>query len=193
MSRLITFPVLIAARHVRLTRPHFEVLFGPGSEPVDAVYLPPTDTFATPDVIDLRGPAGTLRGVRVVGPLAARTEVRLAARDLQTLGIDAAAAAHGPLDVDRSPGCTLVGPRGTVVLAAGVLVGLRRLSLTRELATEASLEPGARASVQVRGERARDLRDVPVELGSSAWLSVDVEDGNALEVGPSTRASLVAG
>lgn len=188
MTRPLSLPVVVAARHVRLSQAHLEVLFGSGSALVHAVPLPPTGTFASLDVVEVRGPAGAVQRVRVVGPLLRQTEVRIGHRDLVALGMDSALVARDPA---ASPGCTLVGPRGTVVLAAGMRVGLRRLTLTRELAADAGLEEGDRATVHVRGDRARELRDVPVELGPAAWLSIDVDDANGIEVGPTTRATFV--
>jgi putative phosphotransacetylase len=182
VARPSSLPVLIAARHVRLSQPHLELLFGAGAALFELAPLPPTGGFAALELVEVRGPAGTLPRVRVLGPVAATTEVRLGLRDASALG----------LEPSGGSGCTLVGPHGSVALAAGVHVGLRRLTLTGALAAQAGLAAGSRAQVHVLGERARELRDVPVELGESAWLDVDIEDANAIEVGPATRASIHA-
>ena len=149
--------VVVAARHVRLSAAHLEILFGPGTALVDVCALPPTGTFASAAVVDVSGAAGgaALKSVRVVGPLVKSTELRVNARDAAAAGLVAGA------------GCTLEGPRGTVVLAAGVTVGLRRLGLTAEALALNALTTGSVTNVTVRGERERELRDVPVAMAAS--------------------------
>ncbi len=172
-------PVVVTVRHVRLSAAHLELLFGAGATLVDVCALPPTGTFASASVVDVRGPAGTLRHVRVLGPLVRQTEVRLLPREAGVLGLTAGA----------DSGCTLEGPHGTVVLAGGVHLGLRRLALGAHDAQEAGLIDGAHTGVIVRGDRERELRDVPVHVGEhGGWLEVDVDDANALDVGPHTHA-----
>jgi propanediol utilization protein len=208
------FTVVIAARHVRLSSAHLEVLFGAGTALVDVCDIEPTGTFASDRVVDVRGPAGTLKHVRVVGPAVRATEVRIGARDAAVLGVDEqsvpgllahassplsvpglVAHASSPLSVPvldasstSSPGCTLEGPKGTVVLAAGVRVGLRQLALTADVAREHGLKDGDRAAIVVRGEREREMRDVPVQVAKACWAEIDVDDANALDVGAQSVA-----
>ena len=173
-----TVPVVVAARHVRLSAAHLELLFGAGTALVGVCALPPTGSFATAVVVDVRGAAGGFKSVRVVGPLVKSTEVRVHARDAASAGLVAGA------------GCTLEGPRGTVVLAGGVVVGLRRLALTAEALAANALSAGSAATVTVRGERERELRDVVVMLAPASYLEVDIDDANAIEIGPLATAAL---
>ena len=176
----LVLPVVVAARHARLSAAHVELLFGAGAPLFDVCALPPTGTYACGELVEVRGATngGAPTMVRVVGPPARQTEVRVSARDAQALALWPASA------------CTLVGPRGTVVLAAGaVRVGLRSLTLTAADALQAGLAAGALALVRVQGERGRDLRDMPVELGAASYVSIDIDDANAIESGPATTAT----
>lgn len=173
-------PVVVTARHVRLTAAHVEVLFGPGAKLVEIAAFSPSGTWAASDVVDVRGPGGEALRTRVVGPVVKNTEVRLLPRD-------AAALAIAP----STSGCTLVGPHGTVVLATGVVVGLRRLCLSSADAAAAALGDGDRATVRVDSERPRDLRDVPVEVGASSFLCLEVDDAHALDLTPTSSARLI--
>lgn len=166
---------------------HDEVLFGTSSDPLDIAPLGASGTYATPRVVEVRGPSGILPRVRVIGPHCRQTEVRLSARDADALGMGIAPV---PNASDATRGCTLIGARGTVVLATGVIIGLRRLCIPTSLAAAAGIEDGARKSVLVRGDRLRELKEVPVEIGPGPWLVLSIEDANALEVGPTTIATL---
>lgn len=179
-----TWPVVIEARHVRLSAAHIEMLFGAGHALLELVPLPGTGRFASADVVDVRGPSGTLKSVRVLGPVTAATRVYLSDDDVADCGLD---ANRGGVSVD--------GPRGTLVLAAGAVMDVRRLVVPKGAAWS-----GASASIDVlvRGERARELRGVPVEHGGDAgadgtegvpWLAIDVANANAMDIGPATRAT----
>ncbi|HEY4222660.1 MAG TPA: PduL/EutD family phosphate acyltransferase, partial [Myxococcota bacterium] len=134
----IALPVVVTARHVRLSAAHAEILFGAGT--ADALLpicdLPPTGRHACAGVVVVRGSLGALQHVRVVGPLLQQTEVNVGARDAASAGV-----------VD---GCTLDGPHGAVVLAGGVRVGLRKVALTPDVAEACGLTGAARAAVIVR-------------------------------------------
>ncbi len=174
-----TWPVVIEARHVRLTAAHIEMLFGPGHALLELVPLPPTGRFASADVVDVRGPGSALKSVRVLGPVTSTTRVYLSDDDVADCG----------LDVNRTGGVSIDGPRGTLVLAAGAVVDVRRLVMPR--ATAASAASGA-LDLLVRGERARELRGVPVEASAEAgevWLAIDIDNANAMDIGPATRAT----
>lgn len=183
-----TWPVVIEARHVRLSAAHVEMLFGAGHALLELVWLPPTGRFASADVVDVRGPSGTLKGVRVLGPIAGATRVYLSDDDVADCGLDG----------NRAGGVSIDGPRGTLVLAAGAVLDVRRLVVPRQ----ATGPSGETLDVLVRGERARELRGMPVEQNGDAngggvgddanggpWLAIDIANANAMDIGPLTRAT----
>lgn len=173
------WPVLIEARHVRLSATHIELLFGVGHRLLELVFLPPTGRFASADVVDVRGASGVLKGVRVLGPVASATRVYLSDDDIADCGID----------VDRTAGLSVDGPRGTLVLGGtDAVFDVRRLVVPRATSAPA---PGASIDLVVHSERARELRGVRVEASDDAqavWLGIDVSMANALDVGPATHA-----
>ena len=83
-----------------------------------------------------------------------------------------------------------MGPKGTIVLAAGVFVRPRTLILPPSVATELSLRAKDETRVQVMGERSRVFSDVPVQVIEQALpeFRVSSEDANTLEVGPNLHA-----
>lgn len=111
------------------------------------------------------GPRAKVELVRVLLPFVKQTAVYLCVVDVENLGL----AALGT-SLDRSPGCTISGPEGVVVLAEG-MVAAERVVL--------SSSPGrARADVQIEGERPRFLRNMPVEEGSPACVVVADASGD---------------
>lgn len=178
-----SIPVVIEARHVRLTAGHVEILFGAGHALSSLVPLELTGRFAAAEVVEVRGPAGSCKNVRVLGPVVDATSVFVSDGDKDLLGAG-----------DATTTCSVDGPKGTVVLGSSVVRPLRRLVVTRELAALHGLAvsgtQAASVDIVVQAERARELRNVPVELGPVVYLGVDVTDANAMDVGPTTRAQL---
>lgn len=184
------FPVAIVARHVHLSAVHVEALFGPGAALSPLVPLTQPGEYAATVTVEVRGPGGSLKNVRVVGPARPRTLVELHARDLAKLGLPA--PPRPTSKVDGSPGCVLAGPKGSVVLAEGVLVAGRHLHASPQIAARLALTEDALVAVHVVGERSRVLRDVPVRVrdGAALELHVDLDEANSLEVSPTTTATL---
>lgn len=184
-------PVAIGTRHVRLCAPHVEALFGPGHALRPLVPLSLPGEYACLETVTVRGPSGRVEDVRVVGPLLERTRVELPATVQAALQLSS--CVRDSARVDGSPGCTLEGPRGTVVLAEGVVHAPRQLFVPSAIVAELGVIDDEKVSVSVSGERARVLADVRVRVleGASLQLRVDVDDGNALELTPSTVAYLV--
>jgi propanediol utilization protein len=183
MQHARTFPVSIAARHVKLSAGHLDALFGPGHVLTSLVPLS-SDDVACAETVTLRAGTGELTKLRVVGPVARSTIACIGPRDAQRLGLDARA---------RLPqACVLEGPRGSVVLSDGLRVGLRALMLSVDDARTLEVGPGSLVNVHVASERARDLRDLPVRIreGNRSEVLVDMDDANTLDLQPGSTATL---
>ncbi len=184
-------PVAIVGRHVHLSASHLEALFGPGAKLHALVQLTQPGEYASTFTVEVRGPQGSLAHVRVCGPTRPRTVVELPQKDLVRLGV--AAPAKATAKVDGSPGCVLGGPKGTVVLAEGLLIAGRHLHAAPHEAAALGLADDQLVALHVVGERARVLRDVPVRVreGARLELHVDLDDANSLDVSAATTATLL--
>jgi putative phosphotransacetylase len=184
-------PVAITARHVHLSRAHADALFGKGHALVPLCSLTQPEEFACAETVTVRGPDGVIEDVRVVGPLRERTSVELGVRDHVALGLGTELRLSSRLD--GSPGCTLDGPEGTVVLAAGVLNALRHMHLSPEDAGALGLDEESVVALTIGSERARQVREVVVHIreGARPELHLDPEEANAADVGPTTTAILL--
>ncbi len=180
------FPVLLRARHVRLSAVHVECLFGAGVALTALAALPVGGTFACAEDVSVAVDEAALGRVRVVGPCVPHTEVRVSPADLHTLGIDATRARRTP---QGSVGCTLRGPRGTVVLASGLVTPRRTLHLSPDEARALDVVDGAILSLEFN-DRPRLVSDVRVVVGLGRGLLLDRDDPAASDVSRTTSAQL---
>jgi propanediol utilization protein len=171
MTTLAVFP---AARHARLTEAHAALLFG--KKPLRALHRLSDGGVASDGVVVVEGPSGKLDPVRVLLPFLARSVVYVCIADADAAGFALSTS------LDRAPGCTLSGPVGTVVLAAGVL-SCERVTLPATTAPRPS-----RVDVQIEGERPRLVRGVAVDAGDVAAVYVVDHSG---DLRPGTTATLL--
>ncbi|MBQ1228292.1 MAG: propanediol utilization protein, partial [Firmicutes bacterium] len=79
----------LSNKHLHLSAEHIEALFGQGHELTPTKPLVQPGQFAAEEKVDIVGPKGTLKGVRVLGPARPETQVELAMTDARTIGIKA--------------------------------------------------------------------------------------------------------
>ena len=113
--------VLASARHMHVCREDMDVLFGPGTELTVYKDLYQAGNFAANEKVTIIGPRSRLiSNLRVLGPLRDRSQVELAFTDIISLGIpDVPVRISG--DIDNTPGCVIMGPKGIVELKEGVI------------------------------------------------------------------------
>ena len=131
--------VSISARHVHLTDEHVEILFGAGHTLTPMKPLYQDGFYAAEETVMVVGPRRRmLPTVRILGPTRTLSQVELAFTDSISLGIDAPVRHSG--QIDGTPGCVLVGPKGVVELKEGVIRAARHvhMNVRRRRASSAS-------------------------------------------------------
>ena len=108
-------PVEASGRHVHLTAQQARTLFGHGLTPQRPLSQP--GQFLAKERVAVAGPKGVFQNVAVLGPERREAQVEISLTDGKTLGIRPPVKQSG--DVSGSPGCTLEGPVGKVVLDPG--------------------------------------------------------------------------
>ncbi len=140
-----TIPVGISNRHFHLSQHDLERLFGRGYQLTRLRDITQIGQFAAQETLDVIGPAGTITGIRIVGPVRERTQLVLAASDAHVLGISPPVRYSG--DLDGSACVRLRGPAGEIDLHEGVIIPIRHLHLSPGDAREFGLRNGARVQI----------------------------------------------
>ena len=169
----------ISNKHVHLSGEHLEKLFGRGHALANKKMLKQPGQFAAEELVDIVGPKGTLKGIRVLGPTRPATQIELAMTDARGIGLSLPVRESGKLD--GSPGAKLVGPAGEVELSQGAIIALRHIHLSPSQAAEAGVKDKDLVDVQTFGSRPVIFQDVLIRSGDGHFreFHVDTDEGNA--------------
>jgi putative phosphotransacetylase len=172
-------PAAASSRHVHLSAEAVEALFGKGYQLKTLRSLSQPGQVACEETVDLIGPKGKIKGVRVLGPVRPATQVEVSLTDTYRLGIEPVVRMSG--DIAGSPGCTLSGPAGQVTLSEGVIVAARHLHMSGEEAALYGLKDGDVVAARKEGEREVVFGNVLVRAGDSHALDLhlDIDEANA--------------
>ena len=174
-------PVGVSNKHLHLSQADLETLFGAGYELTFKKKLGQPGQFAAEEQVMVVGPKGQAK-MRVLGPVRPETQVEIAMTDSRTLGIPGVVRESGKLE--GTPGCKLIGPKGEVEIAKGVIVALRHVHLNPEQAAAAGVVDKEFVKVRVGGERGLVFENVLVRAGSTheAEFHIDTDEANASEL-----------
>ncbi|GBG58368.1 phosphate propanoyltransferase [Sporomusaceae bacterium FL31] len=173
-------PVGISNRHIHLSAEHTAMLFGSGHELTRDRDLKQTGEFAAKETVTLVGPKGVIRGVRVLGPIRAFTQIEISRTDGFSLGINPPVRNSG--DIAGSAGIVVVGSKGAVTLSEGVICAARHIHLSDADAAQFQVTDGSRVTVVVPGDRGGTLGNVLARVHPSfrSEFHVDTDEANGL-------------
>jgi len=175
--------VSVSARHVHLSQQDLETLFGPGAKLTVMKELYQEGFFAAEETVMVVGPRRRmLPTVRVLGPVRGETQVEMAFTDLISLGIEAPVRASG--DIEGTPGCVLVGPKGVVELKKGVIRAERHVHMGPADAEYYGVKDGDRMCLRVVSPCSTVFEGLLVRVGKKIKLEVhlDTDEGNACDI-----------
>jgi putative phosphotransacetylase len=183
--------VSLSNKHLHLKAEDIEKLFGKGYELTVMKDLVQPGQYACEEKVDIVGPKGTLKGIRVLGPARPETQIELAMTDARAIGIKAPVKESGKLA--GTPGCKLVGPCGEVELGHGVILALRHVHLSAAQAQEAGVKDKDIVSLKIGGERGLILNNVLIRSGEGHEREVhlDTDEGNAAGCEADTVAEII--
>jgi acetate kinase len=173
------FLVEVSAHHAHLTQEHVEKLYGPGHQLTRHTDLSQPGQFACKEQVTLVGPKGRIERVRVLGPVRKATQVEIAMTEQFKLGVHPPVRESG--DIAGTPGCTLEGPAGSVVLDRGVICALRHIHMTPADALRYGVRDKSVVRVRIGGDRELIFGDVLVRVDPhfSLAMHLDTDEGNA--------------
>ncbi len=184
--------VNISARHCHLTQEHVEQLFGPGAQLTEMRRLYQATDFASNQTVAVVGPRQRMiPAVRVLGPCRKFSQVELAFTDSISLGLDLPVRLSG--DIDGTPGCVLIGPKGHVVLDKGVIRAERHVHMGDRDAAFYGVKHLDRMDLRVEGSCPTLLQGLLVRTHPDWKLEVhiDTDEANACDLPHATRVELI--
>ncbi|MDR2260925.1 MAG: phosphate propanoyltransferase [Azoarcus sp.] len=184
-------PVGISNKHLHLSEQDLVALFGEDHKLTPYKELVQPGQYAAHEQVDLVGPKGAFKNIRIIGPTRPQTQVEISKTDARALGIDPPVRESGKLD--GSPGIRLIGPKGEVELDAGVIVALRHIHLSPEQAQEAGLKDKDLVDVKTSGTRPLVFEDVLIRSGNGHFreFHVDTDEANAAGLANSDEVEIV--
>ncbi len=175
-------PVGLSNRHLHVSRENLDILFGEGYELTKFKDLSQPGQYAANEKVDVVGPKGTLKGVRILGPTRNETQIEISITDGFILGVNPPVRDSG--DLENSPGAKVVGPKGEVVLEKGVIAAARHIHMHTTDAESFGVEDKEIVGVRVGGKRGMIFENVLVRVHPTYALEmhVDIDEGNASQI-----------
>lgn len=179
MSKKI--PVGVSGRHVHLTQKTLDILFGSKNYQLTVFKnLKQVGQYAAEEKIDVMSPEGKLiTGVRVVGPVRNVDQVEISQSDNLRYKFKAPVRSSG--DIKNSDKAILIGPKGQVDIAEGVILADRHIHFSEEEAKEYGIVDKEMVNVKIDGIKPGVLEDVLCRVHKDYRLEchLDTDDASA--------------
>ena len=157
-------PIGISNKHVHVSQADLETLFGEGYELTPIKDLSQPGQYAANEKVDVVGPKGTLKGVRILGPVRPETQVELAQTDARSIGVNALLRESGKLE-------------GT----EGCIVAHLHIHFHTDEAAKMGIKDKQILTVMVHGQKDVVFCDVIARVGDKMKLDfhMDTDEANA--------------
>jgi len=185
--------VNVRARHCHLTPAAVETLFGKGATLTPAQDLYQKGQFVARETVTLVGPLGrVISNLRILGPCRSHNQVELARTDAIALGFEIPVRSSD--SVAGSPGCTLMGPAGSLQMNEGVIRAAPHVHMNPDDAAFYRVKNGDIMHLRVGGPCATTFDRLLVRVHAESRLEVhiDTDEGNACALGPETPVQLLS-
>ena len=166
-----------SGRHVHVTKEQAIRLFGHGLTEKRPLSQP--GQYLANERVTVVGPKGSFQNVAVLGPERPEAQVEVSLTDGRSLGIVPPVRLSG--DVAGTPGCTLIGPEGTVELDRGIIAAQRHIHMTPEDAASMGVKDKQTVRLQVFTDRPLVFEDVVVRVSPkfATFVHLDYDEANA--------------
>ena len=177
----VPIPVGVSNRHVHLSAEHWGAVFGEGSKPSKFRQVVQPGFYACNESVDVEGPKGRLKGLRLVAPHRPKTQVEVSRTDALALGLDPPVAGSGKLE--GSAPVRIHGPKGSVDVREGLIIAMRPLHLSPAEGEALGLKTGDMVRIRsgLGGPRELVFERVLCRVGPEFALEfhVDTDEANA--------------
>lgn len=184
-------PVGVSARHIHLSQPDLETLFGEGYQLTVKRELAQPGQYAAHERVDIVTEKATFKGVGILGPVRPKSQVEISLSDALKLGLQVPVRDSG--DIKNTPGITLVGPKGTLHLSEGVIAAYRHIHMTPEDAAHFGVQNKDIVKVRLSGQRSLIFDNVAIRVHPSFALEMhlDTDEANAAMCKTGSTAELL--
>lgn len=184
-------PIGLSNKHIHVSQADLETLFGKGYQLTPMKDLSQPGQYAAEEKVDVVGPKGTLKGIRILGPVRPETQLEVSIGDGFCLGIKAPLRNSG--DIADTPGVKLIGPAGEVEISKGAIVAARHIHMSTEEGATYGLKDKDVVCVKLDGPRGLTFDNVLVRVHPDFKLDMhlDVEEGNAAGAKNGQIASII--
>ena len=179
-----------SGKHCHVTRATLDALYGKGFELEVKKMLSQPGQFASNQKVTVVGPKGQTT-VSIIGPCRKADQVELSYTDARALGFDPPVRESG--DLDGTPGCKLVGPKGEVTITSGVIIAKRHLHLTPEDAAKFGIKDQQIVKIKVGGERGLIFDEVIARVSPeyATYVHLDYDEINAAALFGETTGEII--
>ena len=173
----IFVPLEASGRHVHVTAQQAKILFDHDLTPDRDLSQP--GQYLAKERVTVKGPKGEFQNVAVLGPARKTAQVEISLTDGRTIGLKPPVRLSG--DTTSSPGCTLIGPCGSVRLEAGVIAAQRHIHLPPLDAARFGVRDKQVVKLQTFTSRPAIFEDVVVRISPdfAAAVHLDYDEANA--------------
>lgn len=172
----------VSARHIHLSQPHVEALFGEGYQLTVLKDLMQPGQYAANETVAVIGPKGTFPKVRVLGPARGDTQLEISATDARTIGVQPMVRMSGK--IEGTPGFTIKGPKGEITVDKGAIVAARHIHATPADAERLGVKDGQLVKVRKGGDRGVVFENVAFRVNPNFALEmhIDADEANAASI-----------
>jgi putative phosphotransacetylase len=184
--------VNVSARHMHVSQQDLETLFGAGSKLTKLKDLYQEGEFASEQLVTLVGPRQRIiPNVRILGPVRNYTQIELSYTDGIYLGLDLPLRLSG--DHTETPGVTVLGPKGAVNLAKGVIRAERHVHMSTQDMAYYGVKDGDYMRLKIDGPCGVTFDRMRVRFHPKVILEVhiDTDEGNACDLESATHMELI--
>ena len=188
----LAIPIETSARHIHMCEKDFEILFGEGRSLTFKAELSQPGQYVCEERITVQGPKGTFENVAILGPFRPETQLEISMTDSRKLGIPGIIRQSG--DTEGTPGCTLIGPNGSLKIDHGVIVAKRHIHMTPVQAMQLNVKDNDDVFVITESyERSLIFADVVVRVSPKFALAmhIDTDESNAAGCGREVHGEIV--
>ena len=181
-----------SARHVHVSREDLDILFGEGYELTHKKDLSQPGQYACEERVAVVGAKSSFPAVSILGPVRPSTQVELSLTDARSIGVTAPVRESG--DIANTGTCKLVGPKGEVEIACGVITAKRHIHATPADAEKYGVEDKQVVCVKVESDgRSLIFDDVVVRVHPNFALAmpIDTDESNAAGAVPGMMGEII--